>query len=118
MRRKKRPFWLLVFGLLTLAGLLYVIFKFAPTEQLSTLPALPAGRNFQFSTAYVFFLLFFTVFFSLTAFFFNNIRRGIVWGLLITTYLFLRFIGLTQVLFLLLLIAIALILELVFHHQR
>ncbi|MBI4079067.1 MAG: hypothetical protein HY429_02100 [Candidatus Levybacteria bacterium] len=113
MRRKKRSFWLFVIGLLTLACLFYLIIVFPPDWKF----AISGVEGLKLEIVFVFFLFFSTSLFSLITFAFNSKQQGVLVSTLVTTYLFLRFIGLTQILFLLLLVAIALILELVFSKQ-
>lgn len=109
-RNKKRPILLLVFGLLSLASLIYVIFFLNPQTSYQIL-------NTKYSILIILFLLLFLSFFSLFSFLFNNKRRGLFVSLLAVLYLLLRYNNLTHPFFLITLIALFIILELLFSRQ-
>ena len=117
MNRRKRSFWLLVLSLLSLAALIYLIVSFSPSSKLH----LPLGAlakwgitNYQLPILPVFFLLLFTFLFSLLSYLSRNLRRGATIGLLIITYLTFRMLNLDSPLFIVLLIALFISLELFF----
>src|SRR3989344_4665819 len=111
MRRKKRHFSLLIISLLSFFSLIYLILNFDPTQKYLIL-------NTQYSILIFFFALLFLFSSSITAYILNNLRRGIFFGLFITSYSLLRFFHLTQTSFLLLLIAFFITLEFFFSHRR
>lgn len=104
MGRKKRSFLLLLLSLLSLAGLCYLIVFLSPNAHFSTM-------NYELSTIYIFFLLLFLFFSSLFGIVFNNTRRGITWGIFITLYCILRFLGLKSILFFVLVAALLFTIE-------
>lgn len=117
MNRRKRPSWLLVLSLLSLAGLAYLILAYAPNSQLS----LPLGAralwgilNSQLPALPVFFLLLFAFLLFLITYLSRNTRRGTTIGLLVIIYLIFRLLHLNSTSFLLLLIALFISLELFF----
>jgi hypothetical protein len=99
MHKKRRPFWLLIFFVLSLVGLGYLVMNFSPSSQLPILkfelPILPVGL-----------MLLFLVVFSFVTFLLNNSRRGFLLGLLVISYLLLRLNGLTSPFFAILLLLI------------
>ncbi|HEX7542683.1 MAG TPA: hypothetical protein VF385_01205 [Patescibacteria group bacterium] len=97
MHKKRRPFWLLVVFILSLAGLGYLVLTFSPTSQFSIF-------NFQFSILIPGLTLLFLLIFSLTTFILSNSRRGFLLGLLVISYLLLRLNGLTSPFFAILLV--------------
>ncbi|MBI4096363.1 MAG: hypothetical protein HY425_01465 [Candidatus Levybacteria bacterium] len=120
MNRRKRPFWLLVTSLLSLAGIIFLINFYSPSAQFSLpLGALAKGGifNFQFSILSVFFLLFFTFLLSLITYLLRSSRRAFLIGFLTIIYLIFRMLNLNSPYFLLLLIALFVSLELFFKKQ-
>ncbi|MBI2028088.1 MAG: hypothetical protein HYT07_00630 [Candidatus Levybacteria bacterium] len=111
MRRKKRPFWLLVISLLTFTGLFYLILKFDPSQKYLIL-------NNQYPIPLLFFILIFILAFSFSTYLSNNSRRGLFIALFLTSYLLLRFFHLTQTYFIILLIILFLTIEVFFIRQR
>lgn len=111
MRRKKRPLWILILTLLSFAGLFYLVISYDPAQKYLIL-------NTQYSILLFFFVLLFLLSSSITAYVFNNLRRGILVGLFTTSYFLLRFLHLTQISFLILLIAFFIALEFFFSHKR
>ncbi|MDP2637455.1 MAG: hypothetical protein Q8P26_00135 [Candidatus Levybacteria bacterium] len=107
MNRRRRPFWLLVISLLSLAGLIFSILVYSPSTQFSI-------YNFQFTILPVFFLLIFTFLFSLIFYLLRSTRRAALIGLLTIIYLIFRMLNLNSPYFLLLLIALFISLELFF----
>ena len=117
MNRRKKPFWLLVISLLSLGGLIYLVFFNPPSYQLP-LPLEALARweitNYKLPITVVFFLLLFTFLLSLITYLSRNARRGATIGLLIIVYLIFRMLHLNSPYFLLLLIALFISLELFF----
>ncbi|MBI2613833.1 MAG: hypothetical protein HYW62_03595 [Candidatus Levybacteria bacterium] len=107
MNRRKRPFWLLVISLLSLAGLLYLIFFLSPSHELQI-------TNYQLPITIPFFFILFFFLFSLISYFLRNARRAALIGLLIITYFIFRILHLSSPYFLFLLIALFISLELFF----
>ncbi len=105
--RRKHPFTLLVLSFLSLASLIYSILSFAPSFQFSIL-------NSQFSIFYLFFPLVFLFIYSTLAYLLISAKQGLLFALLGTAYLFLRFIHLTHPFFLILLLALFISMELFF----
>ena len=112
MRRKKRPIWLLVVSLLSLASLIYLILNFPPNWKFEI------GNYLKFDILYIFFTLLFTFFFPLIAFLLNNKRRGLFFGLFVLTILVLRLNYLLHPFFLILLLAFFITLELLFKRRK
>ena len=111
MRRKKRNLWLLIVSFLSLISIIYLIFSFPPNNiVLST-------SNFQLSTVVVFFSLLFLFFFSLISYIFKSTLQGMLISSTIIAYLFLRTLGLTQPLFLILILALLFVMELIFRRN-
>ena len=117
MNRRKRPFWLLVLSLLSLAALIYLIVSFSPSSKLH-LPLEALAKwgiiNYQLPVLPIFFLLLFSYLFFIFTYLSRNIRRATTVGLLIITYLIFRMLNLDSPYFLLLLIALFISLELFF----
>ena len=109
MRRKKRNFWLLIVSFLSLASLIYFIFSFPPDLKFSIFNLAEGG---QLSTVAVFFFLLFLFFFSLFSYLFKSTLQGTLISSTIIAYLFLRTLGLTQPLFLILILALLFVIEL------
>jgi hypothetical protein len=117
MNRRKRPFWLLLLSLLSLGGLIYLIFLYPPSYQLH-LPLEALAKwgitNYKLPIIIPFFCFFFLFFFFLLAYFLRNTRRAMLTGLLIIIYLIFRMFHLNNLYFLLLLLALFISLELFF----
>jgi hypothetical protein len=111
MKRRKRPFWLLIISFLSLGALGYWIWNFSPDYQITIshtlFPILP-----------VFLFLLFLFIFSLFTFLLNNSRRGFLLGLLAISYLLLRLNGLTSPFFAILLLILFAGVELFFIKRR
>lgn len=118
MRRRKRRFTFFSLSILSLGALAYLIFFYPPSRQFSILPALPAGRNFQFSITVLLFLLFFLFTFSLVGLLTNHTLRAVTYATVTCLYLYLRLINLTHPFFLVLLAALLIILELLFRRNK
>ena len=120
MRRKRRPVWLLVVSLLSLASLIYLILNFPPSHKFTILDLKIASSayNLQFTILPIFFLLTFAFCFSLFAFLLNNKRRGLFFGLFVLTILVLRLNHLLHPFFLILLLAFFITLELLFKRRK
>lgn len=117
MNRRKRPLWLLVICLLSLAGLIYLVFSYPPSYQLP----LPLKSLTKWGiTAYklpittIFFLLFFILLLSLITYLLRSPRRAALIGFLTIIYLVFQMLRLNSPYFLLLLIAFFISLELFF----
>ncbi|OGH38213.1 MAG: hypothetical protein A3B44_00985 [Candidatus Levybacteria bacterium RIFCSPLOWO2_01_FULL_38_21] len=111
MRRRKRPIWLLVGGFFSLAIFLYILISLSPDFSFSIF-------NFSFTMPPLFFLLIFTSLFFLFSFLLSNFRRGIFIGLFVSTYLLLRFLDLTHIFFLIMLLILFITLELFFNYKK
>jgi hypothetical protein len=109
MQKKKRPLRLLVVFFISLVALLYIVFTIPPNMTLPVVsfPALPV----------FFFFLFFTIC-SLISFIFKSFIHGVLAGLALIVYLYFRLINLTQPIYLILLIALVLTLELLFAQRK
>ena len=119
MRRRKRPFWLLIISLLSFAGLIYLILNFAPTHKFTIYsPRFGEAGNFQLSIVPIFFIIVFLLTFSFAAYILNNSRRALFLALFIVSYLLLRLFNLTQISFLILLLAFFIALEFFFSHKH
>src|SRR3989344_6221949 len=110
MKRRKKPIWLLIGGLLSLVIFIYLIVFFSPNSQFSTF-------NFQLSILPVFLLISFLLFFSASSYLLNNIRRGIFVGLFALIYLLLRLLNLTHPFFLIMLLILFITLEMFFSYK-
>lgn len=113
MRRKKRKWWLLPVFLLSLAAFVYCFIFFNPQT-----PIKLYGINYSLPALPIFFLSFFLWIASLFGFLLNNLRRGFFIGLFAFSLLLLRYFGLKQILFMLLLVAIFASLELFFNSKN
>src|SRR3989344_3844363 len=100
MKRRKKPIWLLIGGLLSLVIFIYLIVFFSPNSQFSLAPR-SLGEVGIFP---LFFILIFAFLFSLFSFLLNNFRRGIFVGLFALIYLLLRLLNLTHPFFLIMLL--------------
>ncbi|MDO8620983.1 MAG: hypothetical protein Q7R31_01745 [Candidatus Levybacteria bacterium] len=103
--RRKHPSMLLILGLLSLTSLIYLAIYQSPTANFPF-------SIFHFPFIYVFFLLIFLFIYSIFSYLFISTKQGLLFGLFATVYLFLRFIHLTHPLFLIILIALFISLEL------
>ncbi|GEM_PF-3374796 len=114
MKRRKKPIWLLVVGLLSLALLMYVLIFFSPNSQFSLAP-----RSLgEVGILPFFFILIFTSLFFLFSFFLSNFRRGLFIGIFVSVYLLLRFLGLTHIFFLIMLLILFITLEMFFSYKK
>lgn len=111
MPKRKRPLTLLFFAICSLILLGYLLFFVSPDA------FVPFLFNLRFSIVLVFFFLLFLFVFSFTSFWLS-IKHGIILSLFILIYAIFRFLGLSHPLFLLLLLAIFLILELLFKKPK
>ncbi len=111
MKRRKKPIWLLIVGLLSLAIFIYLIVFLSPNFQVAVF-------NFQVPIFPVFLLISFLLFFSISSFVLNNMRRGIFIGLFASTYLLLRFLDLTHIFFLIMLLILFVTLEMFFSYKK
>lgn len=124
MKRRKKPIWLLIGGLLSLIILTYLIVFLSPNSQFSLAPqSLLDPRSLSEGGAKVgilpfFFILIFTSFFSVSSFLLKDMRRGIFIGLFASTYLLLRFIDLTHIFFLIMLLILFATLEMFFSYKK
>ncbi|MDP3941509.1 MAG: hypothetical protein Q8Q49_04340 [bacterium] len=111
MQKRKRPIALLLLSILTLCVLIFVIFFIPPTYAVE-LPGV------TINVLFFFFPLLFIFLFSLLSFLFRKKSHGIIAGSLLIFYLLLRLGGFTHPLFLLILLALLLILELLFSKEK
>jgi len=107
VNRRKRPFWLLIISLLSLGGLIYLIFSFPPSFQFSI-------GNYNLPILYLFFFLLFIFFLSFISYAFRSPRQGALLGLLIIAYLVFRMFHLNNPYLPFLLIALFITLALFF----
>lgn len=121
MRRKKRPLWLLVLSILSLGGFIYLIFFTDPSDKISLsefFGQTPISSPLNLSTLILFFTVLFIFIFSFITYLLRSIRRGILSGIFVVSYLILRLNHLDQLFFLLVLLALFVTLELVFTRQK
>ena len=111
MKRRRKPIWLLAGGLLSLAIFIYLIVFFSPNFQFSIL-------NSQLVVLPFFFILAFSSLFFLFSFLLSNFRRGMFVGLFVSIYLLLRFLGLTHIFFLIMLLILFTTLEMFFSYKK
>ena len=111
MKRRQKPIWLLVGGLLSLAIFIYLIIFFYPNFQFSIF-------NSQLVVLPFFFILIFTSLFFLFSFLLSNFRRGIFIGLFVSVYLLLRFLDLTHIFFAIMLLILFITLEMFFSYKK
>ncbi len=108
---RKRPFKVLLISLLFLFTLLYLVFNFPPSYKFQI-------ASYQLPITTIFFMVL-TIFFStLFIFIFKNTRRGVLMGIFLTSYVYIRYLELTHPLFFIALIGIFLALELVFTKKQ
>jgi hypothetical protein len=105
--RKKRALPLLLVSILSLIAILFVIFLIPPTYAV-------ALTGIQINILFFFLPLLFIFTYSLLSFVFQKKTHGILAGIFLILYLILRLGGFTHPLFLLILLALLLILELLF----
>lgn len=103
----RRPLKFLFLGLVALSGLVLLVIMFPPTVSLTVGPL-------QLSITLLFFALVGSTVFGLTTFVTNRKKHGLLLSLFIMSYLWLRLNSLFHPLFLILLIALFLTLELLF----
>lgn len=115
MRRRRRRISLLLLSLAALGAILYVSLSLPPSLQLQ-IPIRQLVVKLQITL--LFFVLFFTLVFSIIGYTINSIKRGVVYGLLATLYLYLRSLDLTHPFFLILLLALFFTLERLFARGR
>ncbi len=108
---RKKGTKLFIISIFSLASLLYLILSFSPSFKLSYL-------NFQIPIIFVFFVLLFIFIFSISGYIMRSKTQGILIGLFAVSYLLLRFIGLTQLFFLILLLIFFIVLEFLFARHR
>lgn len=111
MRKKKRSKILFVLSIISFITLAYVIFFYPPSWKFEI-------GNWKFEILPVFFLLLFTFCFSLFSYILKSLRRGTLIGIFAVSYLLLRLFGLTHQLFLVLLAALFLTIELFFSYRQ
>lgn len=105
--RKKRPIALLLLSVLTLFVLLFVIFFIPPSNSVQVFGIFIPILLFFFPLLFIFL-------FSLLSFLYRKKTHGVLGGCFLVLYLLLRLGGFTHPLFLLILLALFLILELLF----
>ncbi len=105
--RKKRALPLLLVSILSLIAILFVIYLIPPTYAV-------ALTGIQINILFFFLPLLFIFTYSLLSFVFQKKTHGILAGIFLIFYLILRLGGFTHPLFLLILLALLLILELLF----
>src|SRR3989344_9373806 len=105
MRRKKKNVWLLTLSILSLSSFIYFINSFSPS---SNLPI----ANYQIPIIPAFFLVFFIFLFFLSSYLLDNFRRAITIGVLICLYFTLRLFDLNNPLYIILLVALFISIEL------
>ncbi|QQG40886.1 MAG: hypothetical protein HYV37_01005 [Candidatus Levyibacteriota bacterium] len=113
MRRKKRPLFLLLISILSFAALSYIVFSYSPSSLINI-----QKPKIDIPSAATFFVLVFIFFSSFSGYLFHNVRRGILLGTSIVVYLLLRFFGLRNIFFLIILIAIFATIELTFSQKK
>lgn len=110
MRRRRKFFPFLIFGILFFFSLVFLIFFYSPNSYLTI-------GTLTVSTTILFFLLLF-LFCSLISFYiFLNIRRGIFIGMCVVGYFLLRMLDLSHPVYVLLLIILFVVLELLFRKR-
>ncbi len=110
MKWRKKPIWLLACGFLSLTLFIYLIIFFSPDFQFSIF-------NFQLPILTIFLLTSFFLFTSVSSYLLSNIRRGLFIGLFVPAYLLLRFLGLTHIFFLIMLLILFITLEMFFSYK-
>ena len=111
MKRRKKPIWLLVVGLLSLAILIYILIFLSPESSI-------VNGQWSINVLPFFFILTFISLFLLFSFLLSNFRRGLFIGLFVSTYLLLRFLGLTHIFFLIMLLILFITLEMFFNYKK
>jgi hypothetical protein len=111
MKRGKKNYLQIPIIILSLIGLIYLIFFTNPNQVFSAL-------FFKTTSLPLFFILIFIFISNLSAFFLKNQRRGIFLGLLVIGILLLIFYQFIHPFFIIMLLALFGVLELVFSHHR
>jgi len=111
MKRRKKPVWLLVIGSLFLVLLIYILIFFSPKSSI-------VNGQWSIDVLPFFFILTFSSFFFLFSFFLSNFRRGLFIGLFVSAYFLLRFLNLTHIFFLIMLLIVFITLELFFSYKK
>ncbi len=117
--RKRKPFWLLVVSLLSLAILIYLVLNFPPSHQF-TIYNLPFdfAQGGRFTILPIVLILIFLFIFSLFGFILNNKRRGVLIAVFVLGYLILKLLNLTHPFFIILLLVLLIMLELLFAKRK
>ena len=123
MRAKKRPLLLLFVGSISLALLIGLVAYADPDTALippQTIGPLTISNNtlLSFSPVIFFFFLLAITLFSFVSYLFKSIKHGSLAAAFVIGYLLFRINGLTHPLFLILLIALFLTLELLFANKK
>lgn len=114
--RKKKRLLLHIFGfLIFLSIFLYALFFIPPTAFYHVKQNF---INLTFSSSLLFFSTLFLWIMFLFSILLNNTRRGVVIGIIITSFFLLRFFSLNNPIFILLVIGFFVVLELVFINRR
>ena len=109
--RKKRNLSFLIVGLIELAAIAYLVLNISPDKNLSLF-------NIAISSVFTLFVLLSSSLFFLVSFILNDQRQGFLISFFATLYLILRLNRLTHPLFLILIIAIFVTLELLFKKRK
>ena len=111
-KRKFRQYFIfLPFSILFLALTAYIIFKLPPDYKFVV-------SNIRMPILPFFFVSLFAFIFSLVSFIFRNKQQGLIFASLIIFYLFLRYFELTNLLFLGLVLALFVTVELFLYKQK
>ncbi|OGH19049.1 MAG: hypothetical protein A3F31_01245 [Candidatus Levybacteria bacterium RIFCSPHIGHO2_12_FULL_38_12] len=111
MRQRKKLFPFLVLSILSFLGILYVFFFLPPDFIFFTV-------NHELSTVWLFFLLLFIFFLSLTFYLLVSLKRATFVGLFVVVFLWLRLIHLTHFLYPILLLLLFILLDLSFQKRK
>jgi len=109
--RKKRKIVPFLISLVFLGTTTYIIVNYPPTLSLPVL-------NYKVPILYVFFVSFFLFITYFFAYILRDLRRGLFTALFVTAFLLLNFYRLGQPIFVILLIAIFITLELLFTRRK
>lgn len=109
--RNKRPVALLLLSILTLCVILFVFFFIPPTYVVELI-------GIRINILFFFLPLLFIFTYSLLSYLFQKKTHGILAGIFLVAYILLRLGGFTHPLFLLILLALLLILELLFSQRQ
>src|SRR5579872_5616688 len=107
MRRRKRNWLLLILFIIFFAGLIYLIVKLPPGQNLTI-------YKFPLSPIILFFFGTFLSFFTLISFIFKSFLQGFLVSLVLVIFFLFRFFQLTNIFFLVLLLIIFVVLEFAF----